>query len=238
MATKISASQISGGTSGSWYARLKAVQKKYGATETTKNVTQYSKATADTMNTFIDSLNALSTNKYGSHIFNHYSGNKPARVTQYGKITESTTMTKINNILGNLEAGNANNNIEQLKDSTCAYNGTESTCANNETEATCGDNSTEGTCGDYSTNATCEDWGMTDADTVCAYTGDDGTNGDCQTNYQSDATCGHDSTCGNEPGDGTCGDGPGDGTCGNEPGDGTCGDYSTDSVNANYGVVV
>lgn len=107
MAEKILASQIDGSTSGSWYTKLKTVQSKLGISQTTATVSAGTVATATTMNTFINRLNAVQSNKYGAYAA--WSSYKPSTVSVGNKITQSTTYTKINNMLSSLQSICANN---------------------------------------------------------------------------------------------------------------------------------
>ena len=109
MATKLQASQISyNSTSNSWYKRLYALQNKFKVTkDATTTITPGTKATYSDMNAFINKLNALQSNTYGS--YGNWSSYKPSVVTQYNKITQASTMTKIDNMLASLESFNVNN---------------------------------------------------------------------------------------------------------------------------------
>lgn len=128
MAIQILASQINGSTSSSWYYRLKAVQSKLKIATTTATFTAGTSATASTMNTFINRLNNIQTNTYGSYA--NWGSYKPSTVTQHKLISQSSTYTKINNMLTSLESICANNHTVlsgYSEDSNCGDNSDDST---------------------------------------------------------------------------------------------------------------
>lgn len=148
MATQVKASQISYGNSGSWYKRLYALQSKFGATlNANTTISSGSQITASNMNTFINRLNALQSNPYGSYA--NWTSYKPATVTAGTKITASTTYNKINNMLTSLESLNANCTNHDETDygnwSNCGdYNDCSDYTYNNPACDECGANSYDG----------------------------------------------------------------------------------------------
>ena len=176
---KINASQISYNSDNSWYKRLYNVASKLGATKYSTSISAGTKITASDMNTFINRLSALKTNTYGSYA--SWSSYQPSTVTASKQINESSTYTKINNMLTSLESIHSNDITtadvtcgddkttsnqttnyvtsgydNEIVDYTCSYDQTCSTNGNDADLGDFGENGGDATNSDEGRCITCE----------------------------------------------------------------------------------